>query len=293
MSLRARLQDGRALLAPGAYDALSALLIERAGFEAVYVSGASIAYTQLARPDIGLVSFDHLADVVARIGERVSLPLIVDADTGFGNALNMQRTIKVLERLGASAVQIEDQTSPKRCGHLTGKSLIPAAQMVGKIRAACDARERAGTLIIARTDAIAVEGLSRALERAGAYVQAGADMLFVEAPRSLEEMQQVAGTLAHRAPLVANMVEGGRTPLQTLAQLSSLGFRLIIFPGALVRATVPHMEAFLAGLKRDGTSQAFAPLMTDIGALNERVGLPELSALGRAYEAEDGEESSE
>ena len=290
MSLRARLQDGRALLAPGAYDALSALLIERAGFEAVYVSGASIAYTQLARPDIGLVSFDHLADVVARIGERVSLPLIVDADTGFGNALNMQRTIKVLERLGVSAVQIEDQTSPKRCGHLTGKSLIPAAQMVGKIRAACDARERAGTLIIARTDAIAVEGLSGALVRAGADAQAGADVLFVEAPRSLEEMQQVASALAHRAPLVANMVEGGRTPLQTLEQLSSLGFRLIIVPGALVRATVPHMEAFLAGLKRDGTSQAFAPLMTDIGALNERVGLPELSALGRAYEGGDGEE---
>jgi len=289
MSLRARLQDGRSLLAPGAYDALSALLIERAGFEAVYVSGAAIAYTQLARPDIGLVSFDHLADVVARIGERVSLPLIVDADTGFGNALNMRRTIKVLERSGASAVQIEDQTSPKRCGHLTGKSLIPAAQMAGKIRAACDARERAATLIIARTDAIAVEGLGAARERAGAYAQAGADVLFAESPRSLEEMQQVANALAHRAPLVANMVEGGCTPLQTLEQLSSLGFRLIIFPGALVRATVPHMEAFLAGLKRDGTSQAFAPLMTDIGALNERVGLAELSGLGRVYEG-DGEE---
>ncbi|TLZ30534.1 MAG: isocitrate lyase/PEP mutase family protein [Gammaproteobacteria bacterium] len=287
MTLRERLQEGGALLAPGAYDALSALLIERAGFEAAYVSGASIAYTQLARPDIGLVSFDHLADVVARIAERVSLPLIVDADTGFGNVLNVRRTVTVLERLGASAVQLEDQTSPKRCGHLTGKNLIPSAQMLGKIRAACDARTRSGTLIIARTDAIAVEGLSAALERAGAYAAAGADVLFVEAPRSLEEMQQVANTLAHRAPLVANMVEGGRTPLQTLAQLSGLGFRLIIFPGALVRATVPHMEAFLASLKRDGTSQAFAPLMTDIGALNERVGLPELSELGRVYEEGD------
>lgn len=278
-----RLKTGPAVLAPGAYDALSALLIEQAGFEAVYVSGASVAYTQLGRPDIGLVSFDQVADVVARIRERVALPIIVDADTGFGNALNVQRTVRVLERFGATAIQIEDQDFPKRCGHLAGKKLIPADEMVGKIRAACDARD--DVAIVARTDAIAVEGFDAALDRACAYVEAGADIVFVEAPRSVDEMRRVVEVLGSRAPLVANMVEGGLTPILSLAALDALGFRLVISPGAMVRAIIPQMEAFLASLKTHGATKPFADRMTDLAGVNQRIGLDDMVALGAAYDA--------
>lgn len=277
-----RLKVGPAVLAPGAYDALSALLIEQAGFEAVYVSGASVAYTQLGRPDIGLVSFDQVADVVARIRERVALPIIVDADTGFGNALNVQRTVRVLERFGATAIQIEDQDFPKRCGHLAGKKLIPADEMVGKIRAACDARDQVA--IVARTDAIAVEGFDAALDRASAYVEAGADVVFVEAPRSIEEMRRVVEALGGRAPLVANMVEGGLTPILSLEDLDTLGFRLVISPGAMVRAIIPQMEAFLASLKAHGATKPFADRMTDLAGVNQRIGLDDMVALGAAYD---------
>ena len=280
--LMKRLNRGGPVLAPGAFDALSALLIEQAGFEAVYVSGASVAYTQLGRPDIGLVGFDQLADVVSRMRERVALPIIVDADTGFGNALNVQRTVKVLERRGASAIQIEDQDFPKRCGHLAGKGLIPLAEMVGKIRAACDARGDCS--IIARTDAIAVEGFEPALERAAAYVEAGADIVFVEAPRTLDEMRAVVAALGGRAPPVANMVEGGHTPILSLDELGTLGFRLVISPGAMVRAIIPHVEAFLVSLKTHGTTKPFADRMTDLAGVNQRIGLDEMMALGTAYD---------
>ena len=280
--LMKRLNRGGPVLAPGAFDSLSALLIEQAGFEAVYVSGASVAYTQLGRPDIGLVGFDQLADVVSRMRERVALPIIVDADTGFGNALNVQRTVTVLERRGASTIQLEDQDFPKRCGHLAGKGLIPLAERVGKIRAACDARGDCS--IIARTDAIAVEGFEPALERAAAYVEAGADIVFVEAPRTLDEMRKVVATLGTRAPLVANMVEGGHTPILSLDELGTLGFRLVISPGAMVRAIIPHVEAFLASLKTHGTTKPFASRMTDLAGVNQRIGLDEMMALGAAYD---------
>jgi 2-methylisocitrate lyase-like PEP mutase family enzyme len=281
-ALMERLRSGPPVLAPGAFDALSALLIEQAGFEAVYVSGASVAYTQLGRPDIGLVGFDQLADVVGRMRERVDLPILVDADTGFGNALNVQRSVRVLERRGASAIQIEDQDFPKRCGHLAGKGLIPLAEMAGKVRAACDAR--IDCTIIARTDAIAVEGFEPALERAAAYIEAGADVVFVEAPRTLDEMRRVASALGARAPLVANMVEGGKTPILTLEELGALGFRLAISPGAMVRAIIPHVEAFLASLKAHGTTKPFADRMTDLAGVNARIGLDEMMALGAAYD---------
>lgn len=281
-ALMDRLRSGPPVLAPGAFDALSALLIEQAGFEAVYVSGASVAYTQLGRPDIGLVGFDQLADVVGRMRERVDLPILVDADTGFGNALNVQRSVRVLERRGASAIQIEDQDFPKRCGHLAGKGLIPLAEMVGKVRAACDAR--IDCTIIARTDAIAVEGFEPALERAAAYIEAGADVVFVEAPRTLDEMRRVVAALGAQAPLVANMVEGGKTPILTLDELGAIGFRLAISPGAMVRAIIPHVEAFLASLKAHGTTRPFADRMTDLAGVNERIGLDEMMALGAAYD---------
>lgn len=283
-TLKQRLADGPAVLAPGAYDALSALLIQQAGFEAVYLSGASVAYTQLGRPDIGLVSLDHVVDVASRICERVELPLIVDADTGFGNALNVQRTVRLLERAGASAIQLEDQSFPKRCGHLRGKGVIPAGEMAGKVRAAADARASADTLIIARTDALAIEGFEAALDRAEAYLEAGADVLFIEAPRSLEQMRQAVTRFAGRAPLLANMVEGGDTPLSSLNALSDLGYRLVLSPGALVRALIPAAEAFLATLKRDGATEAFGERMTDLTGVNARIGLDDMLATGRTYE---------
>lgn len=284
-SLKQRLQQKPAVLAAGAYDALSALLIEQAGFEAVYVSGAGIAYTQLGRPDMGLVTFDHLADVVARIRERVTLPLIVDADTGFGNALNVQRTVRSLERRGANAIQIEDQTFPKRCGHLSNKSVIPAAEMAGKIRAAIDARDSDETLIIARTDAVATDGLDEALDRASLFVDSGADMVFVEAPRSLAEMQRVVDTLGRRVPLLANMVEGGVTPILSCDELSALGYSLVISPAALIRAQVHMAEDFLRSLKSSGSTRPYADRMLDFTGLNTRIGIEQLSMAGQRYDA--------
>ncbi|HYF57050.1 MAG TPA: isocitrate lyase/phosphoenolpyruvate mutase family protein [Salinarimonas sp.] len=283
MSLRDRLSRPGILVAPGCYDALTASLAEGAGFEALYVSGAGIAYTKLGRPDIGLVSAAEVADTVALIRDRVGAHLVVDADTGYGNALNVRRTMRMFERAGADAIQIEDQTYPKRCGHLADKGVIPAPEMVGKIKAALDARTR-DTLVIARTDAAAVEGFERAVERARAYAEAGADLLFVEAPRSREELKLVADALAGAAPLVANMVEGGKTPLTGAGELEGLGFSLVIFPGAVVRVVARAAQDFYRALQAHGTSAPFADRMFDFEALNAVIGTPEMLALGRSYE---------
>jgi 2-methylisocitrate lyase-like PEP mutase family enzyme len=283
MSLKHRLSTGQALVAPGVYDPLTALLVEQAGFEAAFLSGASIAYTQLGRPDIGLLSLDQVADVTTRIRERVGLHLVVDADTGFGNALNVQRTVRVLERAGANAIQLEDQTSPKRCGHLMGKAVEPAHVMVGKIKAAVDARMSSETLIVARTDAVAVEGFEAALERAELYLEAGADVLFIEAPQSEDQMHRVTEQFTKRVPLLANMVEGGSTPIKTAAELKALGFALVITPGALVRALIPHLESLLATLKATGSTKAFAGPMTDLKGVNQRIGLDDLVRQGQRF----------
>src|SRR3954467_14400401 len=221
-NLRDRLSGNPLVLAPGVYDALTALLAEQAGFEAVYLSGASIAYTRLGRPDIGLVTASEVADTLENIRERVSLPIIVDADTGFGNALNVVRTVKQLERAGATVIQLEDQVTPKRCGHLDGKALIPTGEMAGKIKAALDARKQA--LIMARTDAVAVEGLDQAMERAERYVEAGADILFIEAPRSVEDMKTITARFASRVPMLATMVEGGKNPVLAAQSLEKPGY---------------------------------------------------------------------
>jgi len=229
--------------------------------------------------------------VAARITERIDIPLIVDADTGFGNALNMGRTVRLFERAGARAIQIEDQTFPKRCGHLRGKGVISAQEMAGKVRAAVDARHDDDTLIIARTDAIAVEGFEAAMDRAELFLEAGADVLFVEAPRDLEQMRTVAERFAARVPLLANMVEGGDTPLSSADSLSALGYRLVIAPGAMVRAVIPAVEAFLSVLKRDGGTAAHRAHMTDLMGVNARIGLDEIMALGQRYEAQEEEKA--
>lgn len=284
MTLRTRLQSPSIVTAPGVYDALSALLVEQAGFEAAYLSGASIAYTRFGRPDIGLLSLDDVAAVTGHIRERTGLHLIVDADTGFGNALNVRRTVQLLERAGASAIQLEDQTLPKRCGHLDGKTIVPAAEMVGKIRAAVDARRNDQTLIVARTDAVAVEGLEPALERAERYAEAGADVLFVEALRSTDDMADALARLSHRAPMLANMVEGGKTPVLPSAELQSLGYRIAIFPGGTVRALSFALQGYLQSLRAHGTTTPWLPQMLSFDRLNDVIGTPEMLALGKRYE---------
>lgn len=280
--MKQRLAQPKLLLAPGVYDALTALVAEQAGFEALYLSGASIAYTRLGRSDIGLTTFTEVQDTLARITERVRVPVIVDADTGFGNALNVQRTVRGFERAGAAMVQLEDQTFPKRCGHLDGKGVVPVAEMVGKLRAALDARER--TLVMARTDALAVEGLDAALDRAEAYLETGVDALFIEALRTPEQMDAACARFAHRVPLLANMVEGGKTPVQDTAALQARGFRIAIFPGGTARAVAKTLQDYYGSLAAHGSTRPFRDRMLDFDGLNALIGTPELLAAGRRYD---------
>lgn len=272
------------LLAPGIYDALSGLIAEQAGARAVYLSGASIAYTRFGRSDVGLVSASEVHDTLAAVTDRIQIPVIVDADTGFGNALNVQRTIRNFERAGAAAIQIEDQSFPKRCGHLDGKTLISKDEMVGKIKAAIDARKETNTLIIARTDARGVEGLSEAIDRAQAYQEAGADILFIEAPHSIDEMKLIRKSFGEDIPLLANMVEGGKTPIKTANDLKSLGFNIVIFPGGAVRAATFQLQQYYAGLIKNGSTLAFSDSMHNFDSLNSVIGTPELLKLGKKYE---------
>jgi 2-methylisocitrate lyase-like PEP mutase family enzyme len=284
MTLKDRLQRKPILLAPGVADPLTALLAERAGAEALYLSGASIAYTRLGRPDIGLVSLSEVVETIQLVRDRVATPLLVDADNGYGNALNVQRTVRLFERAGASAIQLEDQSYPKRCGHLQEKRLVPAPEMVGKIKAACDARTDGETLIIARTDAVAVEGFEAAIKRATLYRDAGADVLFVEAPGSKTQLEDIPRQLGNGIPLMANMVEGGMTPVTNAKTLQAMGYALVIFPGGVVRAMAHTAAAFYATLMADGTSDAFRNQMFDFDGLNAAIGTPEMLALGKRYE---------
>jgi 2-methylisocitrate lyase-like PEP mutase family enzyme len=279
-----RLRRPPLLTVPGVYDALGAHLVARAGFEGAFVSGAGVAYSKLGRPDIGLVSVSELADTVGHIRERVDLPLIVDMDTGFGNAVNAARSVRLLAQRGATAVQIEDQTFPKRCGHLRGKSIVPTAEMVGKLKAVLDHRPSADVLVVARTDAIAVEGFEAALDRAEAYAEAGADVLFVEAPRSRAEFAEIGRRFGRRIPLLANMVEGGDSPVTYAGDLGSLGFAIALFPGALARAAVKSMEALLGVLRANGTTAPFAPQMHTLKSLNDVLGTDQLLADSARYD---------
>ena len=272
------------LLAPGIYDALSGLIAEQSGAKAVYLSGASIAYTRFGRSDIGLVSVSEVHDTLAAVTDRIKIPIIVDADTGFGNALNVQRTIRSFERAGAAAIQIEDQSFPKRCGHLDGKVLIKKDEMVGKVKAAVDSRKTNDTLIIARTDARAVEGLQEAIDRAHAYHEAGADVLFIEAPRSVDELKLIRKSFDLNIPLLANMVEGGKTPVKTANDLKSLGFNIVIFPGGAVRAATFQLQEYYAGLLKNGSNSEFSKKMHNFDSLNSVIGTPELLKIGKKYE---------
>jgi 2-methylisocitrate lyase-like PEP mutase family enzyme len=257
-ALRAMLKDDGIVVAPGVYDGLSARLARDAGFAAVYATGGGIARS-MGFPDLGLLSMREVTERVAGIVEHAGVPVIADADTGYGNALNVQRTVRELERAGVAALHLEDQAFPKRCGHYDDKAVVPTAEMVQKLRAARDAAQDGDLVIIARTDAIAVEGLDAAIERAHAYAAAGADVLFVEAPTSETQIEAIARSLP--APKLINMFEGGKTPLVPLARLQALGYRVVIVPSDLQRAAIRAMQEVLAVMRRDGNSRALADRM--------------------------------
>lgn len=250
-ALRRDMAPGAGLLIPGAANALAARVIEATGFRALLVTGAGIANTYLGVPDVGLVSVTELADHVAAIRDAVSIPMIADADTGFGNAVNVGRTVRLLERAGANAMQLEDQTFPKKCGHFDGKDVIPCAEMVQKIKAAVDARQDPGFQILARTDARAVEGLQGALDRAAAYREAGADMLFVEAPRSLDELAVIPKAVP--GVHLCNMVIGGKTPLLPASELGRMGYAGVAYANAALQASLLAMQKVLGHINRHGS----------------------------------------
>ena len=284
MPLKKRLEQPDVLLAPGVYDALSALVAEQAAFEALYLSGASIAYTLLGRSDVGLTTVSEVINTLAHITDRVKIPVIVDADTGFGNALNTQRTVRDLERAGASMIQLEDQTFPKRCGHLDGKAVVPVKVMEGKLRAALDARHSSDTLVLARTDALAIEGFDATLDRAERYLECGVDALFIEAVRTPEQMDIACKRFASRIPLLANMVEGGKTPVQSAQELGGRGYKIVIFPGGTARAVAYTLQGYYASLHTHQTTIPWQSQMLDFDGLNAVIGTPALLAQGKQYE---------
>lgn len=249
-ALRELLSARRFFIAPGAYDCITAQLVKTSGFPACYITGSGVSLSLLGAPDVGLVSYSELRDRIAAIANSTDIPLIADIDTGYGGPLNVMRTVKDLERAGVSALQIEDQAWPKKCGHEPGKRLVGLDEMVGRLGAALDARADDDLVIIARTDAIAVEGLDRAIERAHAYVEAGADVIFIEAPPTLADMQRVAREI--KAPLLANMVEGGKTPMLSRDELMALGFAFAIYPNALTRLFARSGMEMLASLASTG-----------------------------------------
>lgn len=282
-SLRALLEGDGIVVAPGVFDGLSAHLVRRAGFEAIYASGGAIARS-MGYPDLGLIGMREMVGRLEQIVEAASAPVIADADTGYGGALSVWRTARAYERAGVAGMHIEDQSSPKRCGHHEGKSLIAPAEMTAKIRAARDAVADPDFVVIARTDAIAVEGFDRALERARAYKAAGADMLFVEAPVDQAQIEAIAGALP--GPHVINMFAGGRTPLTPIERLQALGYKLVIVPSDLQRASIRAMEGVLQVIRRDGDSASGMDLLAPIERRDEVVGLDDY--MRRADRFEDG-----
>ena len=280
--LRELLARDQILVVPGAYDGLTARLIEEAGFEAVYMSGAGVSFARLGRPDLGLLTLTEMAQQAAYIAGATSLPVIADGDTGYGNAINVQRTIREYERAGVAAIQLEDQAFPKRCGHLAGKQLISVEEMIGKICAARAARQDPDFVIIARTDARSVLGLDAALRRAEAYLEAGADVLFIESPYTVEELAAVAETFPD-VPLLANMVEGGNTPLLSAAELQQMGYKIVIFPNALTRRFAQAGLELLATLRREGTTISMLDRMLNFTRLNALFDIAHFQELEREF----------
>jgi 2-methylisocitrate lyase-like PEP mutase family enzyme len=280
--MRALLKKPGCVIAPGVADALGARLVAMEGFEAVYMTGFGTSLTRLGMPDVGLLTETEMVDNAARIVDASQLPVIADADTGYGNPVNVRRTIRDYERAGVAGVHLEDQQWPKRCGHLSGKRVIPTAEMVAKLKSACDARRDPDFLIIARTDAIAVEGLQAAFDRAQAYREAGADVLFVEAPVGVEQVREVAQRFAG-VPLLYNMAASGKTPDLPADELGRLGFKLAIFPNWMLLAAIPAMQNLLRELKRAGGIAHMRDKVATFKTFTEVAGLPEVQALEARY----------
>jgi len=281
--LRELLAGSDLVVVPGAYDALSARLIAQAGFPAVYMTGFGTAASVLGQPDVGLLTMSEMVSRAAALAAVIGdLPLIADADTGYGNPINVRRTIREYERTGVAGVHIEDQVWPKKCGHMEGKQVIPMDEMVQKVRAAVDARQDPDFVIIARTDAIAVYGLEDALRRGQAYQEAGADIVFIEAPRSSEELRAIKLAFSD-VPLLFNWAESGKTPLLSLDEIRSLGFKLVIFPVSMLFAATHAMLSLLEVLKSGETPTPFAGQMVTFSQFTDAVGLPEIQALERRY----------
>ena len=278
---RALLGGDEIVIAPGAYDALTARLVERAGFGAVYLSGAGVSYTHLACPDVGLVTLDEMGARASAITAAVQIPVLADGDTGYGNAINVQRTVRSFERCGLAGIQLEDQSFPKRCGHLAGKEVIAAEEMAGKIRAAADARRDPSFVIVARTDAFATHGLEDALRRLRLYADAGADVLFADGPTTTSDLAAIPPALP--LPVMVNMVEGGRTPALPAAELQRLGYRLVIFPNSLVRFFARQGAELLVRLRSEGTTEAARGEMLSFDELNALLGTAEVLERGRRY----------
>ncbi|HWR06093.1 isocitrate lyase/PEP mutase family protein [Sporomusa sp.] len=279
--LRQLLANKGIIVAPGAHDALTAKIIEKTGFPAVYMTGYGQAASHLGKPDVGLLTMTEMVARAANIVEAVNIPVIADADTGFGNAINVMRTVREYEKAGVAAIQLEDQVAPKKCGHMTGRQVVPQAEMVGKIKAAADARRDKDLVIIARTDARTVHGIEEAMARAKAYEEAGADILFIESPESLEEMKRI--TSAFTVPVLANMVEGGRTPLVPVPELAAIGYNIVIYPTASTYTMALAITQLMENLKRTGTTAGMLDQMVTFTEFNELIGLPQIRETENTY----------
>ena len=279
--LRQLLSKKQILIAPGAHDALTAKIIAKVGFEAVYLTGYGQAASHLGMADVGLLTMTEMVDRVRNFVYAVDIPVIADGDTGFGNAVTLMRTVRMYEEAGAAAIQLEDQVAPKKCGHMTGRQVIAIEEMVGKIKAAVAARKDPDFVILARTDARTTQGIEEAIRRAKAYEEAGADVLFIESPESIEEMKMI--TSSFKVPVLANMVEGGRTPLLSTSELERIGYNLVIFPTASTYVTAQAMFNLMNELKEKGTTQEIIDKMIPFGQFNELIGLSYIRQLENEY----------
>jgi len=278
--LRERLKEDRILIAPGAHDVLTAKIIEKVGFEAVYMTGYGTSASMLGKPDVGLLTLTEMARRASNIVEAVNIPVIADADTGYGNAVNVMRTVREYEKAGVACIQLEDQVAPKKCGHMLGREIISAEEMVGKIKAACDAR-RGDTLIMARTDARTNYGIEEALERGRLYEEAGADILFIESVETIEEMKMV--TSSFNVPVLANMLEHGRTPLLSRDELEEIGYDLAIFCVASTYVAAKAVMDLMIHLKETGRTNDYMDKMITFEEFNKLIGLPEIREIERKY----------
>ncbi|SHI32316.1 2,3-dimethylmalate lyase [Dethiosulfatibacter aminovorans DSM 17477] len=281
VELKKMLEAKEILVAPGAHDVLTARVIEQAGFKAVYMTGYGQAASALGKPDVGLLTLTEMVDRAAKFVSAVDVPVIADADTGFGNALSVMRTVELYEKAGVAAIQLEDQVAPKRCGHMLGRQVVPMEEMVGKIEAAREARTDENMLIIARTDARTNHGFEEALKRVKAYEAAGADIIFLESLEAEEEMEILNKEI--KAPTLANMVEGGRTPLFTNAKLQDLGYNLVIWPTASTYVTAFMMQKLMKELMEKDTTEGMMNEMIEFPDFNKLIGLEEYNAMGKKF----------